>query len=94
MYSFMPGFIHSTWCVSDSFVVLLLSVVQFFLLLSNTQLHVKKQQLETDLEQWTGSNLGKDYVKAKYCHLAYLTHAEYIMWNERLNEAQTGIKLQ
>ena len=32
-----------------------------------------KQQLELDMEQWTGSKLGKDYVKAVYCHPAYLT---------------------
>ena len=31
------------------------------------------QQLEPDMEQWTGSKLGKDYVKAVYCHPAYLT---------------------
>ena len=30
-------------------------------------------KLELDMEQWTGSNLGKEYVKAIYCHLAYLT---------------------
>ena len=34
-------------------------------------MQVKKQQLEPDMEQWTGSKLGKEYVK--YCHLAYLT---------------------
>ena len=75
----MLGSIHSTRCVSDSFVLLHVSVVQFFLLLGNTQLHVKKQQLELDVEQWTGSKLGKEYVKATYCCLAYLTYAEYIM---------------
>ena len=36
-------------------------------------MQVKKQQLKLDMEQWTGSNLGKEYVKAVYCHLAYLT---------------------
>ena len=36
-------------------------------------MQVKKQQLEPDMEQWTGSKLGKDYIKAIYCHLAYLT---------------------
>ena len=36
-------------------------------------MHVNKQQLELDMEQWTGSKLGKKYVKAVYCHLAYLT---------------------
>ena len=33
----------------------------------------KKQQLEPDMEQETGSKLGKEYVKAVYCHPAYLT---------------------
>ena len=36
-------------------------------------MQVKKQQLELDMEQQTGSKLGKKYVKAVYCHLAYLT---------------------
>ena len=36
-------------------------------------MHVKKQQLELDMEQQTGSQLGKEYVKAVYCHPAYLT---------------------
>ena len=36
-------------------------------------IRVKKQQLESDMEQQTGSKLGKEYVKAVYCHPAYLT---------------------
>ena len=36
-------------------------------------MQVKKQELEPDMEQWTGFNLGKEYVKAVYCHPAYLT---------------------
>ena len=36
-------------------------------------MQVKKQQLELDMEQQTGSNSGKEYVKAIYCHPAYLT---------------------
>ena len=39
-----------------------------------TCMQVKKQQLESDMEQWTGSKLGKEYVKAVYCHPAYLTY--------------------
>ena len=39
-------------------------------------MQVKKQQLELDMEQWTGSKLGKDYVKAVYCHPAYLTYMQ------------------
>ena len=57
-------------------------------------MHVKKQQLEPDMEQWTGSKLEKEYVKAVYYHSAYLrTYAEYIMRNARLDEAQAGIKI-
>ena len=36
-------------------------------------MQVKKQQLELDMEQWTGSKLGKEYIKAIYCHPAGLT---------------------
>ena len=36
-------------------------------------MQVKKQQLELDMEQWMGSKLGKEYIKAVYCHPAYLT---------------------
>ena len=39
-------------------------------------MQVKKQQLELDVEQWTGSKLGKEYVKAVYCHPAYLTYMQ------------------
>ena len=37
-------------------------------------MQIKKQQLEVNLEQWTGSKLGKEYDKAVYCHPAYLTY--------------------
>ena len=36
----------------------------------------RKQQLELDMEQWTGSKLGKEYVKAVYCHPVYLTYMQ------------------
>ena len=39
-------------------------------------MQVKKQQLELDMEQQTGSKLVKDYVKAVYCHPAYLTYMQ------------------
>ena len=54
-------------------------------------MQVKKQQLELDMEQQTDSKLGKEYVKAVYCHSAYLTSMEYIMRNVGLDEAQAGI---
>ena len=39
-------------------------------------MQVKKEQLELDMEQQTGSKLGKEYVKAVYCHPAYLTYMQ------------------
>ena len=56
-------------------------------------MQVKKQQLELDMEKRSGSKLGKEYVKAVYCHPAYLTYAEYIMRNAGLDEAQFRIKI-
>ena len=43
-------------------------------------MQVKKQQLEPDMEQKTGSKLGKDYVKAVYCHPAYLAYVQSTSW--------------
>ena len=45
-----------------------------------TCMQVKKQQLELDMEQWTGSKLGKEYIKAVYCHPAYLTYMQSTSW--------------
>ena len=57
-------------------------------------MQIKKQHLELDMEQQTGSKLGKEYVKAACCHPAFLNlHAEYIMQNVRLDVAQTRIKI-
>ena len=39
-------------------------------------MQVKKEQLELSVEEWTGSKLGKDYIKAVYCHPAYLTYMQ------------------
>ena len=39
-------------------------------------MQVKKQQLDLDMEQQIGSKLGKEYVKAVYCHPAYLTYIQ------------------
>ena len=41
-----------------------------------TYIQVKKKQLEVNMEQWTGSKLGKGYDKAVYCHPAYLTYMQ------------------
>ena len=59
-------------------------------------MQVKKQQLEPDMEQQTGSKLGKKYDKAAYCHLAYLTYmqitlCEMLRWvNHKLESRLLG----
>ena len=53
-------------------------------------MQVKKQQLEPDMEQWTGSKLGKEYIKAVYCHPSYLTYIHKL--NEQ-GKAQNSIKI-
>ena len=45
------------------------------------------------MEQQTGSKLGKGYVKAVYCHPAYLIYVQSASHNARLHEAQAGIKI-
>ena len=57
-------------------------------------MQVRKQQLELDMEQWAGSEL-ENYIKAVYCHLAYLTymHVKYVMQNARLDEEKLESRL-
>ena len=47
------------------------------------------------MEQWIGSKLGKKYIKAVYCHPAYLTYmqSKYMVQNARLDESRAGIKI-
>ena len=60
---------------------------------SNTTVQ-KHQFFSAQLEQQTGSKLGKEYIKAVYCHPAYLTYMQStIMRNAGLDEAQAGIKI-
>ena len=57
-------------------------------------MQVKKQQLELDMEQQTGSKLGKEYVKAVYCCPAYLAYMQSTSCeNASLDEPQAGIKI-
>ena len=57
-------------------------------------MQVRKQQLELNMEQQTGSRSGKEYIKAVYCHPAFFNlYAEYIMRNAGLDEPQAGIKI-
>ena len=56
-------------------------------------MQVKKQQLELDMEQQTGSKLGKEYIKAIYCHPTNWTYMQSTSWETLgLDEAQAGIK--
>jgi len=57
-------------------------------------MQVKNQQLEPDMEKQTGSKWGKEYVKAVYCHPAYLTYMQSTSCElSGLDEAQAGIKI-
>ena len=56
-------------------------------------MQVKKQQLEPAMKQFTGSKLGKEYVKAVNCHPAYLTYMQITLRNSGLDEAQAGNKI-
>ena len=57
-------------------------------------MQVRKQQLELDMEQQTGYKLRKGYVKAVYCHLAYLTYMRSTSCKiAGLDEPQAGIKI-
>ena len=56
-------------------------------------MQVKKQQLELDMEQQTGSKSGQEYVKAALSPCLFNLYAEYLMQNARLDEAQAEIKI-
>ena len=62
-------------------------------------MQVKKQQSELDMEQQTGSKSEKEFIKAVYCHPAYLTYmqstsCEMLGWiKHKLDESQAGIKI-
>ena len=59
-----------------------------------TYMQIKKQWLDPDMEQCTGSKLGKEYVKSVLFSPCLVNlYAEYIMWNSGLDEAQAGIKI-
>ena len=61
--------------------------------LCETYMQVKKQQLEPDMEQPTGSKLGKEYVKVILSVLLFNLYAEYSMRNAGLDESQAWIKI-
>ena len=57
-------------------------------------MQAKKQQLELDMEQQTGSKLGKEYIYLRYIlsPCVFNFYGEYVMWNAGVDEAQAGIK--
>ena len=59
-------------CVDHNKLWKILTTVRWFGISWEIYMQVKKQQLEPDIEQQTGSKLEKEYVKAVYCHPAYL----------------------
>ena len=56
-------------------------------------MQARKQKLELDMEQQTGSKQEREYIKAVYCHPAYLTSMQSTSWETGLEEAQAGIKI-
>ena len=61
--------------------------------LEKTVLQVRKQQLELDMEQQTGSKEEKECIKAVYCHPAYFTYMQSTSWETQVDDAQAGIKI-
>ena len=73
----------TVWITTNCDPQNLLKIVQevVTLLVSwETYMQVKKQQVELDIKQWTGSSLGKEYIKAVYCYFAYLTYMQSTSW--------------
>ena len=54
-------------------------------------MQVSKQQLELDMESHTGSSAGKEYIKAVYCHPAYLTYMHSTSWETGWSKAEIKI---
>ena len=56
-------------------------------------MQVKKQQLELDMEQQTGSKLGREYIRLYIAPCLFNLHAEFIRRNAGLDKVQVGIKI-
>ena len=72
----VPGRGHSVYYTFYCYLLMGYEVGVPDHLISETCMQVRKQQLEPDMEQQTGSKLGKEFVKAVYCHPAYLTYMQ------------------
>ena len=56
-------------------------------------MQVKKKQLKLDMEQLTGSKLGKEYVKAVYCYPAYLIYMQSTSWETFVQQSCVGVSV-
>ena len=72
----VPGRGHSVYYTFCCYLLMGYEVGVPDHLTSETCMQVRKQQLEPDMEQQTGSKLGKEFVKAVYCHPTYLTYMQ------------------
>ena len=66
----------TVWITIDWKVLKEMGIPDHLICLLEICMQVRKQQLELDMEQQTGSKSGKEYVKAVYCHPAYLTYMQ------------------
>ena len=83
IYFCFIGYTKSSDCVDDNKMQKILKqagIPDHLTCLLKTCMQVKKQQLELDVEQQTGSKLQKEYVKAVYCQPAYLTYMQSISY--------------
>ena len=83
IYFCFIGYTKSSDCVDDNKLQKILKeagIPDHLTCLLKTCMQVKKQQLELDVEQQTGSKLQKEYVKAVYCQPVYLTYMQSISY--------------
>ena len=64
----------TVWITTNGKILQEMGIPDHLTCLLRNRVQVKKQQLEPDMKQQTGSKLGKEYIKAVYCHPAYLTY--------------------
>ena len=72
-------YIHTTTCLHEENGTSILYELEFNMRYKTSWeacMQIKKQQLELDMEQWTGSKLGKEYFKAVYCYSAFSTYMQ------------------
>ena len=68
----------TVWITTNWKILQEMGIPDYLTCLLKICMKVKKKKLEPNIDQWTGSKLGKGYVKAVYCHLAYLIYLHNI----------------